>query len=302
MLLVLVTGCSTRNLEYTDLDDDDIQNLPLYLAPEPIPLEPVQIKTPEPELEPEPVSGIIAVPDTDSAYQELIKLMHSSVERLSALIIGLFTAQGEDRENGTLAIVFRAVDMEIDYHGIAVHIAEQIKPYVSPNLSLMQEVGIADPRIILEFQDMTGEVIYTRVIKQSGEPVEGTPLTHTSDVTSPVSGLSVPSDALPEDAILLFIQSQQDTIAKVREEMAGMGTFSIEAQDSRTIACVVHITDESISDKVTEEKINDKILPILRGTFAQYVPILADMGVSDPRVIVIAYNPSGKVLISTEIN
>ena len=294
-LLVCVAGCSSGNFDYTDPSDGDIQDPPLYITPEPLPLEPVRVTVPEPG----PVNGSTKAPVVDSAYQELIKLMHSSVDRLSALIIGLFTAQGEEREYGSLAIVFRALDAQLDYRGIAVHIAEQIKPYVTPNLALMLEIGMADPQIILEFQDVAGEVIYTRTIDQSGEPVNSTPPV----VTPSVSDLVTPAETtFIEDAILLFLQSQQETIAKVREEMDGMGTFSIEAQDSRTIACVVHITDESISDKVTEDKINNDILPMLRGTFAQYVPILADMGVSNPRVLVITYNPSGEVLLSTEIS
>jgi hypothetical protein len=294
-LLVLITGCSTGNFDYPDPNGGDIQYPPSYITPEPIPLDPVLITVPEPA----PVNKNTTAPVVDSAYQELIKLMHSSVERLSALIIGLFTAQGEEREYGSLAIVFHALDAQLDYRAIAVHIAEQIRPYVTPNLMLMQEIGMAHPPIILEFRDAAGEVIYTSTIDQNGEPAKSAPPV----VTPSVSDLAVPAETvLIEDAILLFLKSQQETIAKVREEMDGMGTFSIEAQDSRTIACVVHITDESISDKVTEEKINDEILPMLRGTFAQYVPILEDMGVSNPRVMVIVYNPGGEVLISTGIS
>ena len=290
-LLILTSGCRANKMDDTDPGDAGILNSPVDISPDPIPYS-------QPAITPTPIPTPEASPDNeeDAKYQELIKQMNNSIGKLSGLIIGLFTARGEQRDNRTIAIIFHAVDMEVDYLGISVHLAEQIRPYVVPNLSLMLAAGMKDPQIVLEFQDMIGEVIYTRVITLNDDQVEETSPSSVVEVTPPVETESPTAD---DDAILRFLRSQQAIIDKVRAEMEGMGTFSIVARDSRTIACVVNITDTSVSDKVTEERIDKEVMPMLKATFEQYVPALAAAGVSDPRVIVEVYNPEGKLLLST---
>ena len=281
VIVISASGCSSRDpvLDYTDT-----RPVHTYVPPEPVVRDtpaPAVVLAPEPEPMPEPA----LVSDVNPAMLELLRLFDSNLERLSGFVIGLFTVQSEEREGGAIAVVFRAVDMEIDYLGIAVHITAQVEPYFSPLPALMKAAGISDPLIVLEFLDMEGGVIYIHKFTLDTVPEVAPPL-----VVGP-----------GEDPLLLFIESQKATIDLMREQMAGMGTLSVQARGTSTIACIVNITDRSISGRMTEDRINNEVLPLLRAMFADYIPTLKSMGVSDPSIIVEAYDVDGALLVSTVV-
>ena len=107
---------------------------------------------------------------------------------------------------------------------------------------------------------------------------------------------------LSTDTIEKYLQKKLSTIQLFRENMAWMGSLTVQVRNHNTLACGFMLTDKSISAEDSEKRVNDEILPTLRALLVEYIRELKATDIKDPSAVIVIYGTDGSVINSSVIN
>jgi len=80
--------------------------------------------------------------------------MHSALE-------GLYTVRAEARGSSSIVVVFKAELEELATAEVSKAVSEEVTSEFQDAVNEMRKAGISSPKVILEFLDMGGQLVYT---------------------------------------------------------------------------------------------------------------------------------------------
>ena len=92
--------------------------------------------------------------------QEAVDMINDD-ESMHEELEGLYTVRAEARGSSTIVVIFRAEMIELADPAVAEAVSESAESEFQAALREMRNARISDPKILLEFQDMDGVLIYT---------------------------------------------------------------------------------------------------------------------------------------------
>jgi len=193
-----------------------------------------------------------------------------------------FSVSVEARGENILAIVMSAENAQAEEPELIQLMTNLLSPATSLLMLDMEEDGIAEPRVLLEFLGVDGRLIGNH---EFGADVEGDNLTL--------------SEISPIDILL---QNHRIFAADMQQDMGGFMTVTVAARGESAIAYVFHISEFSPENGFDEDIVINVLLPELEGAFAELLPAMVDMGVESPSIIGEFHGPDGTLLASTEVS
>ena len=100
--------------------------------------------------------------NTNKVLQDAVEEINSD-ESMHKSLEGLYKVHAEARGDSTIVVVFKAELEELASREVSEFISGD-KDVVSgfrEAVDEMQKAGVANPKVVLEFQDMDGQLIYT---------------------------------------------------------------------------------------------------------------------------------------------
>ena len=83
-------------------------------------------------------------------------------ESLHAALEGLYTIRAEARDDSTIVVILRAERDELADPDVAESVSDSAAAEFQNSVRSMREARIHDPKVILEFLDKNGNLIYSR--------------------------------------------------------------------------------------------------------------------------------------------
>jgi len=87
----------------------------------------------------------------------------NSDESMHAELEGLYAVRAEVRGDSAVVVIFRAELEELASPEVSKVISESVSSEFQLAVDEIRKAGISDPMVILEFQDLGGNLIYTHV-------------------------------------------------------------------------------------------------------------------------------------------
>ena len=97
----------------------------------------------------------------DDALQRAVDIFNSD-EELHNDLAGLFIVYAEAKDGSTMVVTFRAEDEEVATIDVAEAGANAAAPLFRAAVNGLRNARISDPKVIVEFLDMSGALIYSR--------------------------------------------------------------------------------------------------------------------------------------------
>ena len=107
------------------------------------------------------VSAVVLVACGVDALQKAVDIINSD-EEMHAEMAGLFTVYAEARGNSTMVVTFKAEMEELATVEVAQAGADAAASDFQVAVEEMRNARITDPKVILEFLDMDGNLLYSR--------------------------------------------------------------------------------------------------------------------------------------------
>jgi len=87
----------------------------------------------------------------------------NSDESMHAALEGMYKVRAEARGDSTIVVIFKAEIESLASSEVSELISEQVADEFNVAVDVMRKAGISDPKVVLEFQDMSGVLLYTHV-------------------------------------------------------------------------------------------------------------------------------------------
>jgi len=97
----------------------------------------------------------------DDALQRAVDIFNSD-EELHNDLAGLFIVYAEAKDGSTMVVTFRAEDEEVATIDVAEAGANAAAPLFRAAVNGLRNARISDPKVIVEFLDTSGALIYSR--------------------------------------------------------------------------------------------------------------------------------------------